>query len=241
MVQVKTRLILIVQLAGTLAIIAWLPSNLAKAVALPLWWLATFRNLKLAEMVLYCLTCLLFTMLDIVTVAAGQFRFNHPDFLGLPVYEPLMWGFYVVHTWRMVGGAIPTQTDRRAWGLAALLAATFVFVTHPTLLAIVAGLLVAGGLLVYRGPEDFAFVGYMMLLGAVVEFAGVLSEQWYYPQPTHLGVPAWSAAMWGGIGLLLRRMALPTLLAQPFAAHGSALPNDPMGLPKSQRRSSAAE
>jgi uncharacterized membrane protein YoaT (DUF817 family) len=89
-------------------------------------------------------------------------------------------------------------------------------------LAIVAGLLVVAGLLLYRDLGDLAFVGYMILLGAMVEFAGVLSGQWHYPQPSQVGVPAWSAIMWGGIGLLLRRMALPTLLAQCSAAPSSA-------------------
>src|SRR5436190_1426312 len=83
------------QLAGTVAIVALVPSNAIKAALLPCWWLLTFPRLRASEIIFYAIACVFFTVMDVLSVAQGVFTFDHPDILGLPYYEPLLWGFYI--------------------------------------------------------------------------------------------------------------------------------------------------
>jgi len=206
---VKTRLVLLIQLLGTLAIIAWLPSNLGKTLALLVLWWATFTRLTRRELVFYVIVCLFFTGMDIGTVQAGQFMFDHPDVLGLPYFEPFMWGFFLLHTWRMLNGPVPQRVDWKTWLLTLLFAATFILAPNQTVLLAATAFILAVGLTMYRARLDWLYVAYMILLGAIVEYTGVFSGQWHYPGNPPTGVPLWFATMWGGIGLFLRRLMLP--------------------------------
>ena len=76
------------------------------------------------------------------------------------------------------------------------------------LFAVTATLLVIG-LLLFHEPQDLAYTGYMILLGAAIEYTGVYSGQWGYPGEPLGGVPLWFITLWGGVGLLLRRLVLP--------------------------------
>jgi hypothetical protein len=58
---------------------------------------------------------------------------------------------------------------------------------------------------------DLAYAGYMILVGALIEYTGVWSAQWGYPGSPPGGVPLWFITMWGGVGLFTRRLVLPIL------------------------------
>jgi len=204
------RLILTAQWTGTVAVLAFVPSNLAIALILPCWWLLTFRRVCAAEVLLYAGICAIFTVMDMLAVAQCVFAFNQPDFCGLPCYEPLMWGFYVLHTVRVVE-ASPPRSDVRAWLLSVPFAAAFGCFQDPHVLLLVTGGLLAVALLFFHESSDLRCTAYMVLLGATVEYAGVWSGQWHYPEAPAGGVPLWFVTMWGGVGLFSRRLALPAL------------------------------
>ena len=58
---------------------------------------------------------------------------------------------------------------------------------------------------------DFAYVAYMVILGALIEYTGVWAGQWSYPENPPGGVPLWFITMWGGVGLFTRRLVLPLM------------------------------
>ncbi|HYF49926.1 MAG TPA: hypothetical protein VEJ63_10995 [Planctomycetota bacterium] len=204
--------LLLIQLAGTLTLLASDAPNILKAAIFPCWWLLTFGlDISKAELLFYGAICSVFTVMDILTVQQGIFTFNQPDVAGLPLYEPLMWGFYVLHTLRMVNASTPVFS----WAALLLLipfAAAFPSVSDPGMLLTVSGGILATGLLMFREREDLSCVLYMMLLGAAVEFTGVRSGQWQYPNAGSAGVPLWFLTLWGGVGFFARRLGLPALV-----------------------------
>lgn len=204
-------LMLLVQIPITLSIIAWVPGNWAKLAALLVLWGLTFRKLSKAEVWFYFGVCIFFTVMNAASLKQGIFAFASPDLLGMPVYELFMWGFYLLHLKRVLGGLAPQSKRLVVWTLALLYAAAFAAIADAhVLLAVTAGLLLIG-LALYHEPLDLAYTGYLILIGAAIEYTGVLSGQWHYPGNPVGGVPLWFITMWGGVGLFMRRLILPIL------------------------------
>ena len=203
------RLLLAAQLAGTLAVLAWLPGNLPKLAAMIVIGWAGFRPLARRELALAAAVCALMSAMNVGALRQGVFSFAHPDLLGMPVWEFLMWGFYVLHVIRMVGGPAPRDRPWVAFGLAIAFAIPFATVSDQgLLLATTAGML-AVAVVVFHEKLDLAYIGYTIVVGALIEYTGVWSGQWSYPGTPPGGVPLWFVPMWGGVGLFTRRLALP--------------------------------
>jgi hypothetical protein len=202
---------LLVQVPATLAIIAWVPSNWGKLATLLVLWVLTFRKLSKQEIVFFVAVCMFFTAMNAASLQQGIFVFTNPDILGMPVYEIFMWGGYLLHLKRLFEGPAPESNRTIVWALAFLYAASFASIPDAnTLLAITSALLLVA-LLLFHEPLDLAYTGYLILLGALVEYTGVHSGQWHYPGDPVGGVPIWFITLWGGVGLFLRRLILPIL------------------------------
>lgn len=212
---VHKRLRLLLQIPAALAVLAWLPGNAAKLAALLLLWLLSFGRSSRREAVFVVLACLFFTAMNALSLRQGIFAFSAPDLLGMPVYELFMWGFYLLHTWRVLDGAPPQGRRLGAWVLALSYAAAFGSIADGNTLLAVTGVLLLTGLALFHEPLDLAYVAYMVALGAAFEYTGVHSGLWSYPQPPWGGVPAWFVTLWGGVGLFLRRLVVPLLQSQP--------------------------
>ena len=204
-----TRIRLGLQLAGTIAILAWVPGNAAKLLAMLVIWRLGFGPVSRSEVVFMIGVNLLFICMNLGALRTGAFRFTSPDALGMPMYEFAMWGFYTLHTIRFLDGMPPG--GRRGSGLimAAALAVTFSMVSDPGVLTLLSGIVLAIGLALYREPMDFAYAAYMVLVGALIEYVGVWTGQWSYPGNPPGGVPSWFIPMWGSVGLFTRRLLLP--------------------------------
>lgn len=199
------------QLGGTVLILALVPGSAPKTLAFLAWWALTFGRFTAWEAILFAFSCVFFTTMDIVAVRNGAFAFTEPDFLGLPVWEIFLWGFYVVHGLRVLGHEVPDQRLLLPLTLAGLFCAAFATIQeHWALLAASGGLLLAA-LITFHDRADIRSVAYFILMGAIVEYTGVLSGQWSYPAPPPGGVALWFVTLWGGVGLFLRRLALPLI------------------------------
>ncbi|MEI6804577.1 MAG: hypothetical protein WCK83_15570 [Burkholderiales bacterium] len=207
----RSRLPLLLQVPASLAIIAWLPGNGAKLAALLVLWWITFRPVRRADALLYLGACFFFTLMNAVSLQQGIFRFSSPDVLGMPVYEIFMWGFYLLHVKRVLGGEVPHDRRVQVWLLSALYALAFAAIADADRLLQVTAALLLVGVYLFHQRLDLAYLGYMVLLGAAVEYVGVFSGQWSYPGNPAGGVPFWFITLWGGVGLFLRRLVLPLL------------------------------
>lgn len=211
LIVMSSRTVLLLQVPACLAILALIPGNVFKLAALLVLWLFTFRRLNRPESVFVLAVCLFFTGMNAASLSQGIFAFTYPDVLGMPVYELFMWGFYLLHTKRLLDGPVPENRRVEVWILALLYSVAFAAIPDPTtLLAVTGGLLVIG-LILFHEPLDLAYTGYMVLLGAAIEYTGVHSGQWHYPGDPPGGVPFWFVTLWGGVGLFLRRLVLPIL------------------------------
>jgi hypothetical protein len=200
---------ILAQLPLTLAVLAWAPGNFLKLGLLLALWAATFGRLSPRELVLFIGGSLLFAVLDMGAIRQGLFRFAAPDFLGLPAYEFVLWGFYLLHALRLLGGPPPAGHWAGVLPLAAVFALPFLTLTDPRWLTVAAAGLLVLLLVRFHAPWDWAYVGYLALMGLLVEATGVAAGLWTYPGDPGLGIPVWFVAMWGGIGLFLRRLVLP--------------------------------
>lgn len=201
--------LLLAQGPVALAVIAFVPTNLGKLIALLALWAATFRRLSKPEVIFYAGVCVFFTLMNAASLKQGIFAFAYPDILGMPVYELFMWGFYLLHLKRILGGSAPQTNRVVVWTLALLYAAAFATIPDAQILLMVTGVLLAIGLVLFHQPLDLAYTGYLILLGAAIEYTGVHSGQWTYPGSPIGGVPFWFITMWGGVGLFTRRLVLP--------------------------------
>lgn len=150
--------------------------------------------------------------MNVMSLRQGIFSFTQPDLLGMPWYEFFMWGFYLLHTLRILKG--PAVVDKRgiSWGLAICFAIAFGSISDQNILLGVTAMLLVTGLIFFHTTYDLAYTGYMVALGAAIEFTGVYSGQWSYPGTPITGVPFWFITLWGGVGLLLYRLVLPILV-----------------------------
>lgn len=205
----NTKSLLVLQLVGTLLILAFLPGNLVKLSLFALLWVITFKGFAKNEIIFYLVVCVFFTVMNVLSLKQGIFAFNYPDILGVPYYELVMWGFYLLHTVRMLGGAVPKGPERSAVILLALYCVAFSVIPDQTVLLIVTGILLSFGLYLFHEPMDWMYVFYMVGLGAAIEYTGVWSGQWHYPGDVFGGVPLWFITLWGGVGFFVRRVAVP--------------------------------
>jgi len=214
------RIRLALQLLGTIAILAWIPGNAAKLVAMLVIWPLGFGRVSRPEVVFMIGVNLLFICMNLGALRKGAFRFTSPDALGMPMYEFAMWGFYTLNTIRFLDGMAPGGSRWSALIMAAALAVTFSMVSDPGVLTLLSGIVLVISLALYSEPMDFAYAAYMVIMGALIEYVGVWTGQWSYPGYPPGGVPSWFIPMWGGVGLFTRRLLLP-LVRQ---GAGSALP-----------------
>ena len=126
---------------------------------------------------MFTMACLFFSGMNVASLKQGIFAFTQPDFLGMPLYEFLMWGFYLLHARRMVGGTPPPKS-LAIWMIVILYCMAFGLIPNQDVLLGVTATLLLGGLMAYHEPSDLAYIGYMIFLGTAIEYTGVWSGQW---------------------------------------------------------------
>jgi hypothetical protein len=218
----RRRVLIIAQFGASLAILAWVPGNWLKLGAFLVCWAITFRTLGRREILFWLAAMALFSSMDAAALSRGIFAFSRPDFLGMPAWEPFCWGFFMLHTMRLIGGPPPASTLRTGIALAVVLALPFMVITEPRTLLIAGGLLLAAALLRFQDRLDLAYTGYMIAIGCAWEYVGVAAGQWSYPNDPMSGVPLWFIPMWGSVGLATRRLILPLVYEgreDPSQAH----------------------
>lgn len=219
------RLAICIQAPATLAVLLLVPTNVGKLFALLALWMLSFGRLRQREWMFFLGISVFFTVMNAAALAQGIFRFAEPDLLGMPVWELVMWGFYTLHTVRLIGGPVPRKRRQAVWPLAILFALCFATISDPKLLLAASSFVLLVALVIYHERHDLMYAGYMLALGALFEYAGVHFGLWSYPDNPPGGVPLWFITMWGGVGLFLRRLALPIISPPEAVLHGESHPS----------------
>lgn len=197
------RLVFSLIFIATAAIMVLVRNNfLALALFLCLW-AAPLKFYRKNDLWFFIIGFLSFLFLDMIVVAKGVFSFARPDFLGLPVFEPFLWGFYLV-TINKIGGSEEIFPRRNIFCILILLALLSsylifrnnlsIFLTQAAILAIVS--------LFWHKKSDISYTIIAVVMGAIVEYVNVACGNWFYPGG---GVPVWFLTFWAAVGLLDNR------------------------------------
>ena len=100
-------------------------------------------------------------------------------------------------------------------GLAICYSIAFATLKNPDVLLAPTATLLTLAISQFHTPRDLAFVWYMIVRGAAVEYPGVGSGQWRYPNAPLGGIPLWFIAHWGGASLFIYGLILPLISPQP--------------------------
>ena len=192
---------------------------------LPLWYLA-YRPLAKSEGLMFVIAAVSIVGQNYAVLKRGGFAFAQQDFLLMPWYEPLMWGYYYLFLRRLIG-----EPGRGvSLGLKAVLGLTVtglcfsLFSQDKTALLLATSGSTALLLVFFHRRYDLCYATAALALGFVVELFGVWTGLWDYPDPDVLGIPFWFATMWISVGLLGRRFLIPLSewLAERFPGKDSA-------------------
>ena len=205
----RRRGVLLAQLAATLAVLGSPLGNTPKLLVLLGLWVVTFWPIRPTEAGLFFAACFTFTALNALALQRGIFRFENPDWLGMPAFELGMWGFYHLHTLRMFEGRTPGPPSWAVGVLAVVYAALFALIADPMLLFAASAAVLTLALSVHHRPLDLGYVAYMTALGLLVEHVGTGTGQWSYPGQSPGGIPLWSVTLWGGVGFFVGRLVAP--------------------------------
>jgi hypothetical protein len=148
------RIRLALQLLATAAILAWLPGNAAKLFTMLFVWAIGFGRISRAELLTMIGVNLLFIGMNFGALRKGVFQFSSPDFLGMPVYEFFMWGFYTLHALRFLAGKTPGGKPWLAVLLAVAFAIPFSTVSDAGPLTLLTGIILVVSLMLFREPMD---------------------------------------------------------------------------------------
>lgn len=204
-------ILLLLQLPATCFVIACLPGNDLKLAVLLLLWNSTFKHLRFAEILWFLGISTVFTIMNALALNKGVFFFSCPDILRMPVYEIFMWGFYTLHSVRLLGGTAPPGNKLPATLFGIAFSLPFSLIRDSDTMTNATFCLLLVGVVLHHEPLDLLYMAYFVIIGAMIEYVGVHSGQWYYPETHFGGVPLWFVSMWGGIGLLVHRIGLPIL------------------------------
>ncbi len=208
--MLANKLIPPLSLLATLGLIWLVPYSLALVLVLPSLWYVLFRPLDKPEVMIFVIAGSVITLQNYAVLRTGTFVFAEQDFLLMPYYEPLLWGFYFLNLKRFFADQKHVEKFglRPIFGLILVSLAFGIFSGtdwHTMAVFLASGVLLA----FFHSKQDIQHGLYALGMGFVVEIFGVRTGHWSYPDPDFLGIPYWFAPMWISVGLLGRRFLFP--------------------------------
>jgi len=211
----------LLQIFGTVGILMFVFNPLIKLVLLLIFWKLTFGKMTVEEYLIFVVASTAMTLSQILTPISHLFYFSTANFFTIPWYEIVMWGFYTLSAYRLIGAH--KQFSASSIIFLVLLSASFLFFNESHLSLLLASTFVLLLLFLHAHTKlDFAYALYFLLLAFIIEWTGHAASLWTYPNitsaPHIFGImPMWSIGFWVGSGILLGRIAVP--LAHKFVAY----------------------
>ena len=188
------------QLPATLLIVFFIPSNLARLLLLCIAWLCLFWPLHKKELIAFLVINIIFTINNHMAIQNGIFQFAEPDLFLLPYFEFVMWGFYLIHSHRVVKPKWPQSWKAGPIILTVLFSMCFSLSPNQDILLYSSSTVILLSTAIYRNKNAIQLGLYMIVLGALIEYFGVYFQLWNYPKPYPGGVAFWFATLWYGVG-----------------------------------------
>lgn len=215
MIAQKSRALLLSlqALVSTLGLILVVRHSIALCLLLPLVWFLLFRPLNLSDMLLFLVASIFIAIQNYSVLLTGAFTFARQDFLLMPYYEPLLWGFYFLSLKRFFDRDQGVSLQWPAFLGLGFMSVAFSFFAGTVWHSVAVFVATGGVLALFHTRQDLAHAAYTLALGFAVELFGVSTGEWSYPDPDFFGIPFWFAPMWISVGLLGHRLLFPLVAA----------------------------
>jgi len=205
--KIKYILCLIV----TLTIIYFIKHTLIIIPLLLILWYLVFKPFTTEDIFVFLIAVIYIIPQNYIGLKSGIMFFKNQDFLLMPYYEPLMWGFYYIFLKRFINE--PQNDLKLSYKILFTLFLTAslfsYFFSYPSYLFATSIILVFILLLLFHEKYDLYYMAITLFLGFIIELFGVQTELWYYPKVNLLKIPYWFSAMWICVGLFCRRLVIP--------------------------------
>lgn len=211
--NIRPSLIPPVALACSLGMIWVVRHSLVLCVLLSVLWFFLFRPLCRREFLLFIVAGIFITIQNYSVLLTGAFTFARQDFLLMPYYEPLLWGFYFLSLKRFFDRDQGVSLQWPAFLGLGFMSVAFSFFAGTVWHSVAVFVATGGVLALFHTRQDLAHAAYTLALGFAVELLGVSTGEWSYPDPDFFGIPFWFAPMWISVGLLGRRLLFPLVAA----------------------------
>jgi hypothetical protein len=170
-----------------------------------------FRPLGKKEILIFLVSNIIFVLSDIGAVQNGFFKFAQPDYFGLPAWEFVAWGFWILFGYKVLPKQFPTNVDFRALLLAIIFSQSFAVIQHKESLLMFTLFIVFASLFIFSTIYDFYYVAFVAFVGLAVETVGLHFDLWSYPESGFIIARIQFFVMWAGIGLFFRNLVGPFL------------------------------
>lgn len=172
-------ILLTFQLIATMAIIFGITYTPLQMSLLVILWSITFLPLTLSEIILFILTCIVYTLGSLLILERNVFQLSHPDIWKITYSYIFIYGFYFLHTKRVLGDSeVSNPWPGFVFGLCMM--TIFFFISNELALDILLSILFITGLVIFRRKRDLYYVGYLILILIPMEFLGIYSGEWHY-------------------------------------------------------------
>ncbi|MBY0413464.1 MAG: hypothetical protein K2Q18_04835 [Bdellovibrionales bacterium] len=164
------------------------------------------------EISIFLIANIVFIGSDIGAIQNGFFKFTNPDLLGLPYWEFVAWGFWVLYGYRILPKQFPTNLSLKALVLAIVFSQSFALIHQKEILLAVSAVIAIISLVSFRKIYDFYYFGFFALVGISVETTGLVFKLWTYPDADITIACIQFVVMWAGVGVFIPNIVGPLLL-----------------------------
>lgn len=202
--RTEQRLIFAIIFMATVAVMVLLKNNFLALLVFLLLWVAPWKFYAKNDLIFFAIGFFSFLLLDIIVVAESVFSFSRPDFWGLPVYEPFLWGFYLIAINKIAASEekFPRHNISCFLIILLLLSSYLIFKNNLCIFLAQAAILVIT-FIFWHKKSDVSYAFIAVVIGAIVEYVNVACNNWAYPSG---GVPIWFLTFWAAVGLLDNRL-----------------------------------
>jgi len=218
-----------ISLICTLLIIYWVKQSFIILPALLIVWYFLFKPLNRTELIMFAIGTIFIIGQNYSVLKSGAFTFRQQDFLLMPFYEPVMWGYYYLSIKRFI--LEPEDkiklSPKTFIGLLITSFCFSIFSSDSNLMTISSTISTFFLVFLFHDRYDFYYAGCALGLGFIIELFGVVSGNWSYPEPDIFGIPFWFITMWISVGILGRRFLIPmsAWLNQKFSSPDRPCPH----------------
>lgn len=204
-------------LAIVIFVLAMPVSNIFKMLTFLLVMFLFLQPKGWKEYLVIIVSNIVFVVSDIGAINAGFFRFATPDFLGLPSWEFVAWGFWIFYAYRLLPKHFSTNLQLPALMGGIAFSLSFILIENREMLLVVSIGIIVLSLKFLKSINNYYYIGYFALIGLAVEITGLSFHLWTYPNSNLIIAAAQFLVMWAGIGLFFRNLIGPFLFVEKLS------------------------